>query len=104
MSRLSTERISLPEGRISRRCFGKSAVGVALASVTAPSSVARDGAPPDSSGQQGDEADLTSSQIQEVEARFNDTMRRYGDRLSEEQRHDIRRILVQNQRMLAPIR
>ena len=92
------------KGRISRRGFGKSAVGVALAAVAPPSSVARDSGTPDSSDQQSDESNLTPEQIQEVDARFNETMRRYGDRLSEEQRRRTRHILVQNQRMLAPIR
>jgi uncharacterized protein YecT (DUF1311 family) len=94
----------LPKSTISRRGFAKNAVGVALAAVAQPSSVARDSGTSDSSDQQSDEADLTLAQIQEVDARFNETMRRYGDRLSEKQRRHIRRILVQNQRMLAPIR
>jgi hypothetical protein len=94
----------LREGRISRRGFGKSAVGVALAAAAQPSTVAREDGTPDSSDQQSEGADLTPEQIQEVDARFNETMRHYGDRLSEEQRRHIRRILVQNQRMLAPIR
>jgi hypothetical protein len=42
--------------------------------------------------------------MQEVEAWFNDTVGRYGDRLSDEQRSHIRRVLIQNQRMLGPIR
>jgi hypothetical protein len=42
--------------------------------------------------------------MQEVEAWFNETVGRYGDRLSDEQRSRIRRVLIQNQRMLAPIR
>ena len=94
----------MPKRRISRRGFGKNAVGVALAAVAQPSSVARDSGTSHSSDQQSDETGLTPTQIQEVDARFNETMRRYGDRLSEEQRRHIRRILVQNQRVLAPIR
>ncbi|MBV9304181.1 MAG: hypothetical protein JOY62_13295 [Acidobacteriaceae bacterium] len=42
--------------------------------------------------------------MQEVDARFNETLRRYGDRLSEEQRNRIRRVLADNQSMLAAIR
>ena len=42
--------------------------------------------------------------MQEVEAWFNETVRRYGDRLSDEQRSRIRRVLIQTQRMLSPIR
>jgi hypothetical protein len=42
--------------------------------------------------------------MQEVETWFNETVARYGDRLSDEQRSRIRRVLIQNQRMLAPIR
>ena len=39
-----------------------------------------------------------------MEARYNNAVRQYGDRLSEEQRQRIRRILAANQRMMSHIR
>lgn len=40
----------------------------------------------------------------EVEARYANALRVYGDRLSESQRERLRKILMQNQRMLANVR
>jgi hypothetical protein len=94
----------LPKRKFSRRGFGKSAVAAALTAIAHPGT----GAPIEdahaSVSEQSDYPDLTPLQMQEVEAWFKETVRRYGDRLSDEQRSRIRRILVQNQRMLAPIR
>jgi hypothetical protein len=39
-----------------------------------------------------------------VEARYNNTIRQYGDRLNEEQRQRIRRVLTTNERMMSHIR
>jgi hypothetical protein len=94
----------LRKRRFSRRRFGKSAVAAALTGIAHPSSGAPIEDPLVSSGQQSNEPDLTSAAMQEVEGWFNETVRRYGDRLSDEQRSRIRRVLIQNQRMLAPIR
>ena len=47
---------------------------------------------------------LTADQAQEVEARLANVIRKYGNRLSEEQRQHLRRILTYNERMLASIR
>jgi hypothetical protein len=86
----------LRKDRFSRRGFGKSAVTAALTAIAHPST----GAPTEKL----DDSDLTPAQLQEVDAWFNETVRRYGDRLSDEQRSRMRRILAQNQRLLAPIR
>jgi hypothetical protein len=80
----------------SRRGFGKSAVTAALTAIAHPST----GAPTE----ELDDSDLTPAQLQELGAWFHETVRRYGDRLSHEQRSRMRRILAQNQRLLAPIR
>jgi hypothetical protein len=90
---------------LSRRGFGKSAVAAALTTIARPSSGAPIEDPLVSSNEQSNQQpDLTPAQMQEVEAWFNETVGRYGDRLSNEQRSGIRRILMQNQRMLAQIR
>jgi hypothetical protein len=47
---------------------------------------------------------LTPEQKQEVEGRLANIVRKYGDRLSEEQRQHLRHILSYNETMLAPIR
>ena len=47
---------------------------------------------------------LTPEQSRDVEAKLADIIRKYGERLSEEQRKHLRRILAYNETMLAPIR
>jgi hypothetical protein len=47
---------------------------------------------------------LTPDQTQEVEVRLANIIRKYGSRLSEEQRQHLRRILTYNERMLASVR
>jgi len=79
-----------PKLRFSRRKFGRSAAMMAAAFSAA--------------AQQNDTAALPPEQAGEVEARFAEVIRRYGDRLSEAQRQHVRRILTQNERMLARIR
>jgi hypothetical protein len=88
---------------ISRRRFSQQAA-VAAAAVLSPASsfaVIHDcnghSASPTTS-------DLSPEQSQEVEARLANIIRKYGDRLSQEQRSHLRRILTYNQRMLASVR
>lgn len=77
---------------ISRRNFGRAAlVGAALPAV---------GAAP----QQPADAALSAGENAEVEARYSNAIRQYGERLSEEQRQRIRRILSANERMMSHIR
>jgi hypothetical protein len=84
--------MSETRGDISRRKFGRTALlGAALPAVSA--------AP-----QQPATAGLTDAENAEVETRYNNAMRQYGDRLSEDQRQHIRRILVTNERMMSHIR
>jgi len=94
----------LGKRRLSRRGFGTRAVAAALGAIAQPGSGAELDGPLVSSEAQKEQSDLTPAKMQEVEARFSETIRRYGDRLSDEQRSRIRRVLIQNQRMLSPIR
>jgi hypothetical protein len=85
----------LDEAKFSRRLFGKSAAATAFSAITHVSGAA--------AAELSNATDLTAAQIQEVDARFEETLRRYGNRLSEEQRARIRRVLIENERMLAAI-
>ena len=49
-------------------------------------------------------AKLTPDQRRDVEAKLANIIRKYGERLSEEQRKHLRKILAYNETMLAPIR
>jgi len=53
---------------------------------------------------QAGKSGLTPSQEREVEARLANIVRKYGDRLSEDQRQHLRRILAYNEKLLASIR
>jgi hypothetical protein len=87
-----TVEMSETKRAISRRKFGHAAIlGAALPAVSA--------APQQPAG-----AGLSAAENAEVEARYNNVIRQYGDRLSEEQRQRIRRILTANQRMMSHIR
>jgi hypothetical protein len=53
---------------------------------------------------QSNNADPTPEQTTEVEAKLANVVRKYGSRLSDEQRGHLRRILSYNEKMLASIR
>ncbi len=81
--------------RVSRRAFGK-AIAVAAAALQP--------AAPAASAQEPEEDGLSAADRQEVEAKLADTLRKYGDRLSDEQKDRLRGILTNHQRMLAQVR
>jgi hypothetical protein len=104
--------------RISRREFGlDAAVGAAAAAAAALSlpppsllKARRDSdniSPAIPTGEQetaGARPTLTPEQSRDVEAKLANIIRKYGERLSEEQRKHLRRILAYNETMLAPVR
>jgi hypothetical protein len=100
--------------RISRREFGLDAAAVAAGalslSVSPPGLLAerrdRDNVSPTiaAGDQETGAPQLTADQNRDVEAKLANIVRKYGDRLSEEQRKHLRKILAYNETMLAPIR
>jgi hypothetical protein len=109
-----TNRGATKSSRISRREFGLdaalAAAGALSLSVAPAGFVAerRDRvniAPTLAAGEQETAAPkLTSEQSRDVEAKLANIIRKYGERLSEEQRKHLRRILAYNETMLASIR
>ena len=109
-------RAETKSARISRREFGlDAAIGAAAAaalSLSPPSLLAARRDPDNISpaiptGEQetaGAKPTLTSEQSREVDAKLANITRKYGERLSEEQRKHLRRILTYDETMLAPIR
>jgi hypothetical protein len=81
-------------GALSRRGFGRT-VAAAAAAGLAPVVVA---------AQQRQEPGLAPEDEKEVDAKLANMLRKYGDRLSEEQKTRARGILVRHQRMLAKVR
>ena len=102
--------------RISRREFGlDAAIGAAAAAALSisPPSLLNARRDPDNissatpTGEQETAAAkpmLTPEQSHDVEAKLANIVRKYGERLSEEQRKHLRKILVYNETMLAPVR
>jgi hypothetical protein len=97
-------------GRISRREFGLDAAVAAALSLSPTSllTARRDSdkiSPTIPAGEQETAtAKLTPEQNRDVEAKLANIIRKYGERLSEEQRRHLRKILAYNETMLAPIR
>jgi hypothetical protein len=98
-----------PTPPISRRDFGRRAAVAAVVTLSSSMMLAcntssvQEAKPGEKSpGQNG--GGLTPDQSQEVEARLANIVRKYGNRLSNEQRQHLRRILTYNERMLVSIR
>jgi hypothetical protein len=107
--------VATKSARISRREFGLDAAVAATAAAAlaaSPSSLLtprrdRDNISPTiAAGEQETAASLklTPEQSRDVDAKLANIIRKYGERLSEEQRKHLRRILAYNETMLAPIR
>ncbi len=109
-------RAETKSARISRREFGLDAaigaVAAAALSLSPPSllNARRDPdniSPAIPMGEQetpGAKPTLTPEQSRDVDAKLANIIRKYGERLSEEQRKHLRRILAYNETMLAPVR
>ena len=82
---------------VTRRQFGKQAAFAGLSAALAATPVA---AQADAAGPSEKETTAAG----DTEARYQQVIRRYGDRLSEEQRKRVRKILAYNEKLLAPIR
>jgi hypothetical protein len=81
---------------ISRRSFGRRAAWTAAVSALDPTAALPQGRGPQAPLPPGDQA--------EVDAKFASVIRKYGERLSEEQRTRVRTVLGRHQRMLMRIR
>lgn len=83
--------------RISRRGFGRRAAAAALV----PAAVTAAAASPQGRGQF---PPLPPADQSEVDAKFDNVIRQYGNRLTDEQRNRVRTVLARHQRMLMRIR
>jgi len=108
-----TDHAAMKSPRISRREFGlDAAVTAALSLAVSPTGLLvarrdRDNISPTipaSEQETGARKKLTAEQNRDVDAKLGNIIRKYGERLSEEQRKHLRRILAYNETMLAPIR
>ncbi len=82
---------------VTRRQFGRQAAfaGLSAALAVTPATSQSEAARP---------SDKETNASDDIEVRYQQVIRRYGDRLSEEQRKRVRKILAYNEKLLAPIR
>ena len=83
-------------GRISRRNFGRRAAWAGLATALSPSALVAQG--------RGNQSPLPPKDQAEVDEKFTDMVRKYGDRLTEDQKTRARGVLARHQRMLRRVR
>lgn len=81
--------------RISRRRF---AARAALTTALVPAAL------PEAQAQQRQGPPLSDAETAEVDARYAESMRKYGARLDDSQKQRIRGILTTNERMMARVR
>lgn len=93
---------------ISRRQFGRNAAIAAAATLTAPALLATTAEAAEAARPQEKKPEplegLTPEQITEVDARLANILRKYGNRFNDDQKARLRRILAQNERLMAPVR
>jgi hypothetical protein len=82
---------------ISRRNFGRHAAWAGLATAVSPSDLV-------AQGRGGNQTPLPPQDEAEVDAKFTDMVRKYGDRLTEDQKTRARGVLARHQRMLMRVR
>jgi hypothetical protein len=80
---------------VSRRGFGKTIAAAAVALPAASQALAQ---------QRDDENDLSDAEKAEVSSQMENILRKYGDRLSDEQKEQLRDNLEGIQRRLRPLR
>jgi hypothetical protein len=101
-----------PEGGLSRREFARGATVAAAAMAALPSGVLAEAALAAHHGArlplpqeaQGEKPKLSAEAQAEVEAKIAEILRRYGERLNDEQEADIRRLVKEGQAPLETLR
>ena len=83
------------DANLSRRGFGRRVVLLAAAATQSNPGVAQDGRGPMS---------LDAAEQAEVDAKYASVLRKYGTRLSEQQRTRVREVIGRHQRMLRSVR
>jgi hypothetical protein len=107
MNKAKNEQVPKSRANISRREFGRRASMVAAFSLAAPMvpyGPAPHGTHAADAQTTEEKPELSPAQLQDVEAKLANIVRKFGDRLTQEQRGHLRKILVFNERMLASVR
>jgi hypothetical protein len=108
MARGNSERIEKKSGRLTRREFARrAALGAAIAAATPrefvlPAAAASNPAP--TVAGEAEEPKLSPEARAEAEEKISAIFRKYGARLSEEQKADVRRMVLEGQAPLEQLR
>jgi hypothetical protein len=104
----SPESDTAKKTRMSRRDFARRAVLAAATAAVVPSNLLGEPgtttAPAPQAAQQPEEPKLSPESRAEVQAKIEAIFRKYGNRLSEEQRADVRRLTREGQKSLESLR
>jgi hypothetical protein len=109
---LTQQKSNEPKPRVSRREFARSTALAAAAAALAPAtalSQAKENSPSPSASaspqqQAADLSDLSPQARAEIDAKVENVIRRWGDRLSEEQKARAHTIITRHVRMLETVR
>lgn len=99
--------MSATEGNLSRRDFARSVAAVAATAVVAPSAAlaqAEKTTPAPTKPPGPAEPELSAQAQAEAEGAYQNVVRKYGNRLSDEQKADVRRLVLQQQKSLESLR
>lgn len=107
MKPAKSDRTQPTHEEISRRKFGRKAAIAAAATFAAPVLLSpvtdAEAARPQEKKSEPLEG-LTPEQTADVDAKLANILRKYGNRFNDDQKGRLRRILAQNERMMAPVR
>ena len=96
------------QDRISRRQFGRDAAIAAAATLAGPTLLGSNATAAEPAVSQEHKPEplkgLSAQQVGDVDAKLANILRKYGDRFTAGQKAHLRRILAQNERLLAPVR
>lgn len=93
------------KSRFTRRQFGRGAVAVIAVAALAPASATPQRGDAPAPPQQGpDVSDLSPAARAEIDAKVENAIRRWGDRINDEQKTRLRTIITRHVRMLETVR
>ena len=102
------EAAKTQDDEISRRQFGRKAAIAAAATLTAPALLATTVGSAEAARPQEKKPEplegLTPEQTREVDARLANILSKYGNRFNDDHKTRLRRVLAQNERLMAPVR
>jgi hypothetical protein len=101
---MTKEKISGRQQGVSRRDFGRGAVLALAGAAAVPAGILSSGEATAAAQQAQTPGDLSPELLAEIDAKMQNILRKWGDRLSEDQRTRLRSTVTRHVRMLETIR